>query len=163
MTIEEIKQRGDFVPEAGAEGAYASILTRAVAVALKRNTFAYADSGPLGVSDPLGLSPSLTWGEALAEGGRGAATGASRGSRMGLAGIMIGGAAGAAYGVCRAAANSDPCAYCYEDDKRNVAQCAALAATSGRRGSKAYWRTYHACLERMNKLLYECLEECEAK
>ena len=127
------------------------------------NTYSYGNSDPLGTVDPLGLSPSLTWGEVLAGAGRGAASGASRGSRGGALGAMIGGAAGAAYGICKTAADSDPCAYCYEDDKRNVAQCTALAATSGRRGTKAYWRTYHACLERMNKILYECLEECEGK
>lgn len=121
------------------------------------------NADPIGSDDPLGLSSTLTWGEILAGGGRGAIAGSSRGAGgLGL-GALIGGAVGAAYGICKAAAESDPCAHCYEDDKRNIAQCKALAATAGRPGTKAYWRAYYACEQQMNQVLYKCLADCEAE
>jgi RHS repeat-associated protein len=125
--------------------------------------YAYVASNPLVFEDPTGLSTSITWGEILGGAGRGAAGGASRGGGGGIGGALIGGALGAAYGICKSAADSDPCAYCYEADKRNVAQCGALAATAGRKGTKAYANAYRVCMRRIEDILFECLAEYEGK
>ena len=77
-----------------------------------------------------------------------------------MIGALIGAGIGAAYKICKAA-NDDPCAHCYEDDKRNIAYCHALASTAGRRRTKAYGNAYRICIARANEILFDCLKECE--
>lgn len=113
--------------------------------------------------DPEGLSAGVAWGELIAGAGRGAGAAGLRGSGAGILGAIGAAGVGAAYGICKAAAESDPCAYCYEDDKRNVAYCVALAATAGRKGSSAWRNTYRVCMEAASNALFECLRECERK
>jgi hypothetical protein len=115
------------------------------------HTYSYADSTPLVADDPYGLSTAIGWGDI----GRG--VGRSIGG--GIIGL-IGAGASVAYKICKAA-NDDPCAHCYEDDKRNTAYCHALASTAGRKGTRAYGNAYRVCMERANEILFACLKECE--
>lgn len=116
--------------------------------------YLYAEADPISFVDPEGLSAGVgVIG--------GAVGGGSRGAGLGIPGLVAGAAIGGAYGLVCMAANSDPCAYCYEADKRNMAFCHAMASTAGRRGTKAYANAYRVCIARANQALLECLEDCQ--